>query len=141
MGDNFQIWYQGKPMPIAGTSASAPTFASVIALLNDIRVSQGEKPLGFLNPWLYSQGKTGLNDITVGNNPGCGTPGFNVSVPWDILIYTSLTRIGSFQATKGWDPITGLGTPDFGKLGKLLPYGTPEPQSQPQPQPQPQPLN
>ena len=37
-----------------------------------------------------------FNDITVGNNPGCGTPGFN--------------------ATKGWDPITGVGTPNFAKL-------------------------
>ncbi|KXN92351.1 Tripeptidyl-peptidase sed3 [Leucoagaricus sp. SymC.cos] len=101
MGRRFRIWWQGNATSIAGTSASAPTFAAVIALLNDVRISQGQKPLGFLNPWLYSQGLNGLNDITKGNNPGCGTQGFN--------------------ATKGWDPLTGLGTPDFGKLRKLLP--------------------
>ena len=50
----------------------------MITLLNDIRLNQGRSPLGFLNPFLYSIGKAGLTDITVGNNPGCGTPGFNV---------------------------------------------------------------
>ena len=41
-----------------------------------------------------------FNDITTGNNPGCGTPGFN--------------------ATQGWDPVTGLGTPNFEKLRALV---------------------
>lgn len=67
-------------MSIGGTPASAPTFAAVVALLNDVLLSQNKKPLGFLNPWLYATGFPGLNDITIGNNPGCGTPGFNVSV-------------------------------------------------------------
>ena len=47
-------------------------------MLNDARISAGKTPLGFLNPFLYSSGYTALNDITVGNNPGCGTEGFNV---------------------------------------------------------------
>jgi hypothetical protein len=47
-------------------------------MLNDARISAGKTPLGFLNPFLYSAGYTALNDITVGNNPGCGTEGFNV---------------------------------------------------------------
>ena len=55
--------------------------------------------MGFLNPWLYSQGYQGLNDIVGGNNPGCNTQGF--------------------QAVKGWDPVTGLGTPNFGLLKDL----------------------
>ncbi|KAJ3572259.1 hypothetical protein NP233_g3201 [Leucocoprinus birnbaumii] len=101
MARRYRIWLSGRPSSIAGTSASAPTFSAVIALLNDYRVSRGKKSLGFLNPWLYTQGFAGFNDITVGNNPGCGTPGFN--------------------ATKGWDPVTGFGTPDFEKLKALLP--------------------
>jgi len=63
--------------------------------------------LGFLNPLLYSLAakgssvnQTGLTDIVSGNNPGCGTPGFN--------------------ATKGWDPITGLGTLRFDILKDLI---------------------
>ncbi|CAE6421473.1 unnamed protein product [Rhizoctonia solani] len=95
-GKGFQIVQGGKTTSVAGTSASAPTFAGVIALLNDYRLSQGKSPLGFLNPWLYSTATSALNDITSGNNPGCGTSGFT--------------------ARAGWDPVTGLGTPDFVKL-------------------------
>lgn len=52
-------------------------------MLNDARISAGKPPLGFLNPWLYGKGYAGLNDITSGNNPGCGTEGFNATVGWD----------------------------------------------------------
>ncbi|KAF3911262.1 Aorsin [Arthrobotrys entomopaga] len=51
-----------------GTSLSAPIFGSVITLLNGIRLSEGKKPLGFLNPWLYKTVAPGggFNDITTG---------------------------------------------------------------------------
>ncbi|KAG8716005.1 hypothetical protein FRC09_016123 [Ceratobasidium sp. 395] len=94
-GRNFRIVLNGKETPVTGTSASTPTFAGVIALLNDYRLSKGGKPLGFLNPWLYKNADM-LNDITLGHSSGCGTQGFN--------------------ATVGWDPVTGLGTPDFEKM-------------------------
>jgi len=77
--DNFRIIINGKPEKIGGTSASSPTFAAFVSLLNDARIAASKSPLGFLNPTLYSSGIPGFNDITVGNNPGCGTPGFNVS--------------------------------------------------------------
>ncbi|KAF8835708.1 hypothetical protein BDN67DRAFT_403352, partial [Paxillus ammoniavirescens] len=54
-------------------------------------------PIGFINPLIYSANFTdGFHDITNGTNQGCGTLGFN--------------------ATKGWDPVTGLGTPNFPAL-------------------------
>ena len=68
-------------MLISGTSASAPAFAGVVALLNDAMLAANKPPLGFLNPLLYGAGAAGMNDITVGNAPGCGTPGFNVRFP------------------------------------------------------------
>ncbi|KAG8766361.1 hypothetical protein FRC12_006930 [Ceratobasidium sp. 428] len=82
--EDFQMFpHRGKslPMQVSGTSASCPTFAGVISLLNDYRLSQGKPPLGFLNPWLYANAGT-LNDITQGNNPGCGTSGFNATTGW-----------------------------------------------------------
>ncbi|THH15737.1 hypothetical protein EW146_g4775 [Bondarzewia mesenterica] len=94
--ENFQIVVSGRTTSVAGTSCSSPTAAAVISLLNDFLLSQGKSPLGFLNPLLYSNGVSGLNDITSGSNPGCSTAGFT--------------------ATTGWDPVTGLGTLDFGKL-------------------------
>ncbi|KAG8698140.1 hypothetical protein FRC09_007404 [Ceratobasidium sp. 395] len=99
-GSHFRVIVGGTDYSIGGTSASAPTVAGIVALLNDARLVKGLPPLGFLNPWLYTLGRFGLNDITQGNNPGCNTPGFN--------------------ATAGWDPVTGLGTPDFGKLKKIV---------------------
>ncbi|KAJ7223937.1 tripeptidyl peptidase A [Mycena rebaudengoi] len=95
----FRIFWQGMPITIGGTSASTPAFAGLVALLNDARLSRGHAPLGFLNPLIYKKGIHAFNDIEIGNNPGCGTLGFN--------------------ATKGWDPVTGLGTPDFKKLMKI----------------------
>ncbi|KAG6845430.1 hypothetical protein H0H87_009337 [Tephrocybe sp. NHM501043] len=80
-GDRFRIYLSGVPRSIGGTSASSPTFAGLVALLNDDRLSQGLPPLGFLNPLLYSRGLQGFNDITVGHNSGCGTIGFNVNDP------------------------------------------------------------
>ncbi|EJD48553.1 tripeptidyl peptidase A [Auricularia subglabra TFB-10046 SS5] len=92
----FQVFVGGRQFLISGTSASSPAFAGIVALLNDARLAAGKSPLGFLNPFLYQEGLAAFNDITVGNNPGCGTPGFNASA--------------------GWDPVTGFGTPDFSKL-------------------------
>ncbi|KAK7696298.1 hypothetical protein QCA50_000952 [Cerrena zonata] len=97
-GVSYTIWAGGKRGHVLGTSASAPTVASIFALLNDARLQNGLPALGFLNPLLYkisAEHPETLNDITQGSNPGCGTKGFN--------------------ATVGWDPVTGLGTPNFGK--------------------------
>ncbi|KAI8867113.1 hypothetical protein GQ42DRAFT_127214, partial [Ramicandelaber brevisporus] len=51
----------------------------------------------FLNPLLYKHPHA-LNDVIAGHNPSCGTPGF--------------------PAKAGWDPVTGLGTPNYVKLKK-----------------------
>ncbi|KAJ8608175.1 hypothetical protein MRB53_039773 [Persea americana] len=82
-GDQFQVYVGGAVEPVSGTSASAPTFAGVIALVNDVLLSSGKPSLGFLNPFLYGKGKSGLNDILVGTNYGCGTPGFSCAPGWD----------------------------------------------------------
>jgi hypothetical protein len=61
------------------------TVAGVISLLNDHLLSTGQNPLGYLNPWLYGKGRPGLNDITSGSNPGCGTEGFSATAGWDAV--------------------------------------------------------
>lgn len=94
-GPGMPTVWAGANSTSSGTSYSSPIFASVVALLNDRLLAQGRKPLGFLNPFLYAN-PGALNDITSGNNPGCNTTGF--------------------QAAKGWDPVTGLGTPNFSAL-------------------------
>ncbi|PIL26515.1 hypothetical protein GSI_12273 [Ganoderma sinense ZZ0214-1] len=55
-GVQFAINVAGQFHGVDGTSASSPTFAAIVSLLNDARLNKGQAPLGFLNPLLYSQG-------------------------------------------------------------------------------------
>jgi len=90
----YQVRVDGHNTVFGGTSAVAPLWAGLIALLNQ---SLG-KSLGFLNPWLYSQAVSvpgALHDITTGNN-------------------------GAYQARVGWDACTGLGSSDGVKLQGAL---------------------
>lgn len=90
------IAYQGRIVTVGGTSASGPTFAAIIALLNDARIAAGLKPMGFLNPWVYGGGYKTLTDITTGSAIGCNVTGF--------------------PAEQGWDPVIGYGTPNFRQM-------------------------
>ena len=45
--EGFQVLQAGRVMPVGGTSASAPTFAAVISLLNEHQLQNGGKRLGF----------------------------------------------------------------------------------------------
>ena len=90
-------------MNVAGTSCASPTAAGVISLLNDLRLQAGKPTLGFLNPFLY-QSAASLNDITEGASGG-GCDGLSDK---------------GYPATEGWDPVTGLGTPDYSKLAKVV---------------------
>jgi tripeptidyl-peptidase-1 len=98
-------------------SASSPTFAAIVSLLNNARLSVGRRALGFLNPWLHSVGKNGLTDITHGGSTGCTGTDIYSGLPTPFVPYAS------WNATKGWDPVTGLGTPNFKNLLALsTPY-------------------
>lgn len=99
IGLNVATVFNGSTFGVGGTSASAPIFAGIVTLLNEARIAAGKGPIGFLNPTLYAN-PGAFNDITIGSNPGCGTGGFN--------------------ATPGWDPVTGLGTPNFPKLKEVF---------------------
>ncbi|KAI0696063.1 family S53 protease-like protein [Cerioporus squamosus] len=102
--DRFIVW-EGISFPVTGTSASSPTVASIIALINDRLLAKGRAPLGFLNPWLYSTGYEALTDITTGNS--------SIQCEDD-------DAPRGFSAVEGWDPVTGFGTPNFDKLLALL---------------------
>jgi kumamolisin len=91
----YQVRVDGQNTVIGGTSAVAPLWAGLVALLN-----QGlGKPVGYLNPWLYTNATSipgAVHDITSGNN-------------------------GAYQARSGWDACTGWGSVDGAKVqGALL---------------------
>ena len=95
-GWDYEIIADGEVISISGTSAAAPTFASVVALLNDRLLAAGKATLGWLNPWLYSTAapQGALNAITEGNNFACSnyTTGFNASAGWNPV---SIAHVGS----------------------------------------------
>jgi len=76
---------------IGGTSAVAPLWAGLIAVLNQ----ELGRAVGFINPALYRIGSSAFRDITTGNNNG-------------------------YQANKNWDPCTGLGSPNGTALVSAL---------------------
>ena len=80
-GVNYVIAVDGSFSYVYGTSASSPTFGSVMTLVNAARLDVGKGPVGFINPVLYANPGI-LNDITQGGNQGCGTPGFQAVPGW-----------------------------------------------------------
>ena len=103
------ISIDGEFGTIGGTSMSAPIFAGVASLVNEIAVSKTGSPLGFLNPLLYKmyadQPET-FHDVVEGDNicpeEYCGP------------------NCKGYVATKGWDPVTGLGTPNAARMEEYV---------------------
>ncbi|KAF7328126.1 Serine protease S53 [Mycena venus] len=82
------------------TAYSAAIFASIVSLLTNERISAGKSPLGFLNPLIYAN-PSAFSDVKTGSNTlQCGIPAFN--------------------ATSGWDAVTGFGSPSYPKLKEIL---------------------
>lgn len=93
---------------IGGTSAGAPTFAGILALVLQATGGQG---LGNVNPMLYSLASStpaAFHDITTGSNKVPCTSG-TTDCP------AGTTSIG-FNAGAGYDQATGLGSVDAGQL-------------------------
>ena len=84
----YQVVVDGQSIIVGGTSAVAPLWAGLIALLNQ----QLSAPVGLLQPKLYSLGEAVFQDVKNGNNDDSG--------------------LGFFSAKTGWDPCTGLGSPN-----------------------------
>jgi len=103
----YQVLVDGQNTVIGGTSAVAPLWAGLVALLNQ----QLGQPVGFLNTVLYQIGESAFNDITQGSN-------------------------GDYSAGPGWDACTGLGSPNGAALLQALQAaGTTTTTQTPQPTP------
>jgi kumamolisin len=87
----YNVLFNGQSAVVGGTSAVAPLWAALITLLNQQRGSN----IGFANLTLYQNAENGFNDIAQGNN-------------------------GSYSAKQGWDPCTGLGSPNGNQLSQIF---------------------
>jgi kumamolisin len=82
----YQVIIDGSSNVFGGTSAVAPLYAGLFARINQALLQAGKSRVGFVNAALY-QNESAFHDIVSGNN-------------------------GAFSAGPGWDPTTGLGSPD-----------------------------
>jgi kumamolisin len=94
----YNVLVDGKKQVIGGTSAVAPLWAGLLALVNQHLGT----PVGFVNPLLYQIGTAAFRDITSGSNGASGV----------------------FAAGPGWDACTGLGSPNGAALLSALQSGS-----------------
>ena len=82
----------------AGIAEALPLWAALLAVMGEALGAR----VGFLNHLLYTgRLSAGFNAVTSGNNE-------------------TDPAVAFFKAEAGWDPCTGWGTPDAGKLITLL---------------------
>jgi subtilase family serine protease len=93
------VYLAGQWSQAGGTSASAPLWAGLMAIADQM----AGRPLGFINPVLYKLALSSaytrdFYDITTGDNTN------------------HIAHVTGYSAAPGWDPVTGLGTPNAAKL-------------------------
>ena len=102
ISSNFAVSIAGEMYYLSGTSASAPTFAGMVSLVNSARLKAGKSPIGFLNPVIYQHASAftkdiqdGANHCTSGNCSICCSQGFYASKGWDPVSSISNNQLGA----------------------------------------------
>ncbi len=107
--DAYMVTYSGSNVAVYGTSASAPSMAGIVALLNQYLVTNGlqkQPGLGNINPQLYrlaQSAPTAFHDVTAGDNivrcaqgsPDCLTGSFGYAAA---AAYDMASGLGSVDA-------------------------------------------
>jgi kumamolisin len=103
----YNILVDGQPIQEGGTSAVAPLWAALIAVINQKLKGR----VGFVNPQLYAlpADSGAFHDISVGDNR---------------VSFQQFKNVG-YDAGSGWDAASGLGSPDGTLLSGFLRAGTP----------------
>jgi subtilase family serine protease len=107
---------------VGGTSVGAPTFAGIVAILN--QAIQSSAGLGNINPTLYTLAvstPTAFHDITTGNNIVPCTSGTPTTGPAASRCPTTAPFQIGFSAGTGYDLVTGLGSIDANLLATSWP--------------------
>jgi len=102
----YTVSDNGQVSTSAGTSASAPLWAGLAALINEQAANMSKPPVGYFNPALYQLAKGNLysvlfHDVTSGNN-------------------INRESGGRFLAVAGFDLCTGWGTPTASLIPALV---------------------
>ena len=105
-GSYYAVYIGGTLTILSGTSASAPVMAGMLSNINAARIAAGKGPVGWANPAMYANSAQFVNDITSGNNKCAALNSERV--------VNCCTQ--GYYATTGWDPVTGLGSINYGKM-------------------------
>jgi subtilase family serine protease len=114
--DGYLVYFRGQLLAVGGTSASSPSFAGIVSILNQYLAAKGaiSKPgLGNINPALYNLARNtaGLfHDITAGNNivpcaggsKGCATGSFGYPAGPGYDLATGLGSVDAFNLVTKW---------------------------------------
>jgi hypothetical protein len=102
--DGYLIQFNGAAMTVAGTSGAAPSFAAMVALINQ----KAGSAQGNVNPVLYAlAGQPGVfHDITLSNNTVPGVAGYSAGAGYDLA-----TGLGSVDAAQLADKWASVGPP------------------------------
>jgi tripeptidyl-peptidase-1 len=127
LGDNYIAWTGGQPSLHDGSSIATAVWAGIIALANAARAQVGLPRLGLANPLLYQLAAAPgtarvFHDVTVGNN-ACGRA----------PCAATCTEDKGFTAAPGWDPASGLGSPNVIEFIKAVAPGWEPPAPPPMP--------
>jgi len=115
----YEIIVLGVPAAVGGTSAAAPLWAALAAMVNQQRASSGSSALGFANPTLYALATSTsaallFTDVTSGSN------GFYNAASG----YDNTTGWGSFKGTSLINTVSVAGPP-LPTLANLYAYPNP----------------
>jgi subtilase family serine protease len=101
--DGYLICLNGQIYSIAGTSAAAPSFGGLMALVAE----RTNARVGNVNPGLYtlaanqaSSGAAVFHDVTSGNNSVPGVTGYTAAAGYDLA--TGLGSVDAFQLVNHW---------------------------------------
>jgi subtilase family serine protease len=107
--DGYVIVQEGGLMLVGGTSASSPSFAGIMAIVNQYTGARNGNPNTRLYP-LAAQFPAVFHDVTVGTNAvpcAGGTPNCSAAAP-----STNIGRTNGYAAAAGYDLATGWGSVD-----------------------------
>ena len=110
-GHNILIYTdETNSMLVGGTSAASPALGGMVSLWNDYSLAETGKPLGFLNPLIYSlyaSNPESFTDVLTGDNK-CTEGG------------CSFKCTEGFEATTGFDLVSGVGVPNHKAILEAL---------------------
>ncbi|CAJ1339192.1 unnamed protein product [Effrenium voratum] len=107
LSSNYLVLMGSDLQAMSGTSASTPLIASMVARWNEDRLQNNLPPLGFINPVIYNILKnhpSAFNDVQMGDN----------------RCFRSACCPVGFSAARGWDAVSGAGSPNFQAIREIL---------------------